>query len=177
MARDYFDAVAQTTTSIGTGDMTLSTTTPYLGRRTLQSVPGLAVGTTLAYRIATVDANGIETGTWETGEGVYSAPNVFSRTRPQAGSEALPVNFTSGVKKFSLTVNAADMRALAGIVASATFTYNDDTTVATMVSNGVTWTFGYETVDSEPRLKTITGAGTTWTLTYDGVTGLLSSIA
>lgn len=164
MARVFFDSVAQTSTSTGTGDMTLSTTTDYPGRRTLQSVA--AVGDQVTYRIASVDTNGVETGAWETGIGTYSAANILTRTKPQQGSTAPPVNFPTGVKKVSLTINASDMKALADGQASAAFTYDADGDIATVTTNGVTSTHNYDTSAGFKRLATITSPGKTLTFNY-----------
>jgi hypothetical protein len=178
MAKIFHDSVAQTSNSTGTGDFTLSTTTTYLGRRTLQSVPGLAVGDTFAYRIALVDADGQETGVWETGEGTYVSANTVRRTSPQAGSAgaATLVNFGAGTKKFTLTVNAADMRWLAGLASGCTINRGTDGYITTVVENGITYTFNWITVAGLKRLGTVTGGGKTWTMSHsaDGrsITGI-----
>lgn len=166
MAKIFHDSVAQTSTSVGTGDFTLSTTTSYPGRRTLQSVPGLAVGDTFAYRIASIGTDGQETGDWETGEGTYSAANTLKRSTPQAGSATLPVNFGTGTKKITLTVNAADMRWLAGLAAGCTINRDTAGYITTVVENGTTYTFNWITVAGLKRLGTVTGGGKTWTVIH-----------
>ncbi|WP_157266630.1 hypothetical protein [Azohydromonas aeria] len=174
MAKLFLDAVAQTTASTGTGNITLVTPTPYPGRRTLQST-GVATGTKLSYRIAAVDNNGQETGDWETGEGTYLGAGSFERTTPRAGSAAVPVAFVGGTKKVTFTVNAADLDTLAELDAGATLTWNTDGTLATVTTNGTTYTMAYATVDDFPRLTSITGGGKTVALGYDGA-GRLTSI-
>lgn len=163
--KEFHDAVAQTSTSTGTGNITLSPTTPFPARRTLQSVA--STGALVPYRLEAVDGNYVPTGQWETGEGTYIGSDVFERTKPQAGSAALPVNFGAGMKRFSLTSNAADLRLLGRLQGSATYTYNADKTVATYTVNGVTYTVAYTTVDGKKRISTVTGGGATQTWTYN----------
>jgi hypothetical protein len=174
MAKEFHDGVAQAVTVTGTGNATLATTTTYPARRTLQSV--VSAGAVVPYLIAAVDSNGTQTGEWETGEGTYLGSNAFERTRPQAGSSAVPVSFSAGTKKFSLTVNAADLRPLAALTAGMALTYNGDGTVATLTANGVTSTLAYTTINGKKRLSTITGGGSTTTVTYNS-DGTVASIA
>jgi YD repeat-containing protein len=134
------------------------------------------VGTTLSYRIAAVDANGVETGQWETGEGTWRGSDLFERTTPKAGSSSLPVAFADGTKKVTFTINAADLAGLLALSGTATLAWNADNTLASITSNGVTYTMGYTTVDDFPRLTTITGGGETTTLGYDAQ-GRVTSIS
>lgn len=176
MAKIFHDSVAQTSNSTGTGDFTLSASTPFVGRRTLQSVPGLQINDVFQYRIAAIDENGIETGQWETGLGRYVSANVMRRDIPDAGSSAsLPVNFNTGTKKFSLTVNAEDLRDLSLMLAGGEINRNPDETIANVVSNGITFTFNYTLVDGLPQLATISGDGRVWTYVRTE-TGLLQRV-
>jgi hypothetical protein len=172
MAREAHDGVAQAVTVTGTGNATLATTA-YTARRTLQSV--VSTGAVVSYRIAAVDANGVETGEWETGKGTYLGSNAFERTKPDAGSSATPpVNFSAGTKKFSLTNNAADMRPLLAMLSGFALTYDSEGDIATATMNGVAYTLGYTTVAGKKRWTSITGGGSTVTLNYDSNGNLVS---
>jgi hypothetical protein len=174
--KEFHDAVAQTSTSTGTGNVTLSPTTPFPGRRTLQSVA--AVNARIPYRYEAVDANYQPTGQWETGEGTYLGGDTFERTSPQSGSSAtLPVNFSAGTKRFSVTTNAADLKLLGIINSGATYTYNSDKSVATYTVNGVTYTVNYTTVNGKKKVSTVTSGSVTlqtWTYNSDGTVASIS---
>ena len=91
MANQFFDRVRETTTTSGTGDITLAGA--QTGYRTFSSV--LTNGQTFYYVIADQgDAN------WEIGLGTYhSSGNTFTRTTVLASSNAgAAVNFTSATK-------------------------------------------------------------------------------
>jgi hypothetical protein len=171
MAKEFHDSVAQPVTVTGTGNATLSTTTSYPARRTLQSV--VSAGAVVQYRIAAVDANGIETGEWETGEGTYLGSDIFQRTTPDAGASsaggsAVPVNFAAGTtKKFTLSINADVLRLLAAMTGGASLTYDSDGDVATATINSTTFTLGYTTVAGKKTWTSATGGGATITLNYD----------
>lgn len=168
MAREFHDAVAQAVTVTGTGNATLAASTTYAARRTLQSV--VSAGAVVPYRIAAVDANGVEIGEWETGRGTYLGGNVFQRTTPDAGSGSgsPPVNFTAGTtKKFTLVPTAADMRILGALTGGFTLTYDSAGDVATATVNGTTYTLGYTTVAGKKRWTSVAGGGSTVTLNYD----------
>jgi hypothetical protein len=174
--KEFHDAVAQTGTVTGTGNITLSTSSaPFLGRRTLQSVA--SVNARIPYRIEAVDATTYQpTGQWETGEGTYLGSDIFERTTPQSGSSTPPVSFTAGTKRFSVTTNAADLRLLGQLSGSVSYTYNADGTVATYTVNGVLYTMAYTTVAGKRLVSTVTGGGITQTFTYNS-DGSVASIA
>jgi hypothetical protein len=109
MAFIRHDRVANTATTTGTGDFTLSGSS-ITAHRTLQSVA--AVSDTLSYAIAAVDGTGAETGEWETGIGTYSATNTLTRTTVLASSNGGSlVNFSAGTKRVYLTALANDINA------------------------------------------------------------------
>ncbi|WP_066339254.1 hypothetical protein [Azohydromonas lata] len=166
MAKEFHDSVAQPVTVTGTGNAALATTTSYPARRTLQSV--VSAGAVVQYRIAAVDANGIETGEWETGEGTYLGSDVFQRTTPDAGSSTVPVNFSAGTtKKFTLSINADVLRFIAAMTGGASLTYDSDGDVATATINGTVFTIGYTTVAGKKTWTSVAGGGSTITLNYD----------
>lgn len=90
-------SVLGTSTTTGTGALTLSTTA-VAGFRSVQSQ--CAVNDTLHYRIWGVDASGNATGEWEDGLGTYSATDTLTRTTVFDGSAGAgtAVNFSSGTK-------------------------------------------------------------------------------
>lgn len=112
----YFaDRARESSSSEGTGDFTLGGAFP--GYQTFAD--GGAEGETVDYAIEAVDADGIPTGQWETGKGSYSA-GVLTRTTPEDGSEALPVDFGPGTKNVFITVTAVTFDMLLANVASGT---------------------------------------------------------
>lgn len=106
MARIRADKVAETTTTTGTGDITLAGA--LTGYRTFDSV--LAASDTFSYSITAVDGNGVPSGEWEAGVGTYSGSNVFARTTVVASSNAnAAVNFSAGTKRVVLTMLAREV--------------------------------------------------------------------
>jgi len=116
MALPYFtDRARESSSSTGTGAFTLGGA--FTGYQTFAD--GGADGKTVDYGIEAVDADGNPTGQWETGRGAYSA-GVLTRTTPEAGSEALPVDFAPGSKNVFITVTAATFDMLLANVATGT---------------------------------------------------------
>jgi hypothetical protein len=94
------DRVSDTTTTTGTGSITVSGTAP-TGYRTLSAV--LSSGDTFYYCI-----QGQTTAEWETGTGTYSGGNVFARTTVLASSNSGSlVSFSTGTKTVFITLAAA----------------------------------------------------------------------
>jgi hypothetical protein len=99
----YFDRCLETTTTTGTGDIT--TAGAIAGFRTLNSAYG--TGVNIPYCIEAVDASGVPTGDWETGQGTLSTTTNFQRTRVYASSNANAlVSFAAGTKRIFATVPA-----------------------------------------------------------------------
>ena len=94
----FFDRVKETSTTAGTGAITLAGAET--GFRSFSSV--LTTGNTVYYCI-----QGQTPGEWETGIGTYSGVNTLTRTTPTAGSAATPVSFSAGIKDVFITVGAA----------------------------------------------------------------------
>lgn len=94
----YFDRVKDTTTSTGTGNVTLSGTAP-TGYQTFAN--RYAVNQLFTYVIAA--QGGAE---WETGEGYLSASTTLVRSAVADGSSGLntPVNFSAGTKDVFVSV-------------------------------------------------------------------------
>jgi hypothetical protein len=99
----YFDRCLETTTTTGTGNIT--TAGAITGFRTLNAAYG--TGVNIPYCIEAVDANGVPTGDWETGQGSLSASTTFVRDRVYASSNANAlVNFAAGTKRIFATMPA-----------------------------------------------------------------------
>jgi hypothetical protein len=110
-------SVLGTSTTTGTGALTLSTTA-VAGFRSIQSV--CAVNDTVKYRIWGVDANGNATGEWEDGIGTYSATDTLTRTSPLQGSAGAltAVTFSAGTKWVAITSFEQDTLSPAQITAN-----------------------------------------------------------
>jgi len=94
------DRVSDTTTTTGTGSITVSGIAP-TGYKALSTV--LSVGDTFYYCI-----QGQTTAEWETGTGTYSSFNVFARTTVLASSNSGSlVSFSAGTKTVFITLAAA----------------------------------------------------------------------
>lgn len=99
MAHITKDRVADTSTTTGTGNITVSGTAP-TGYRTFSAV--CAVGDTFFYNIAHQSL-----GEWESGLGTYSSAGVFARTTVIESSNAnAAVNFSAGTKDVFITLTA-----------------------------------------------------------------------
>ena len=91
----YADRVLETSTTTGTGAITLAGAVT--GFRAWS--PALALNVQTDYVIEGVDASNVPTGEWETGVGYLSASTTLVRQIPKAGSAATPVSFSAGTKR------------------------------------------------------------------------------
>ena len=95
------DRVVETTTTTGTGALSLSG--PLIGYQAFADV--CAIGDTCYYVIEAIDSNGVPTGDWETGLGTYSAAGTLTRTTVHASSNAgAAVNLATGNKRVMIAV-------------------------------------------------------------------------
>jgi hypothetical protein len=92
MASQIQDRVKETTTTTGTGALTLAGA--MTGFRAFSSV--CAIGDTFYYALQAVDSNGNPTGAWETGIGTYSAANTLTRTTFLASSTGAFLSLAAG---------------------------------------------------------------------------------
>lgn len=107
MAFVIADRVKETTTSTGTGTITLAGA--MAGHSTFAS--RCAVGDTLYYAIQAVDGLGQPTGEWECGLGTYSSTNVLTRTTVTSSSTSdAAVSFSAGTKQVFITVPAVQAK-------------------------------------------------------------------
>lgn len=108
MAEIIADRVKQTSTSSGTGDITLSGT--ITGYKAFSDV--CAVGDTFHGCIIAVNSSGAPTGEWETGQYTYSAANTITRTtvRSSSATSNAKVNFSAGTKHVFLDLTAYQIK-------------------------------------------------------------------
>jgi hypothetical protein len=103
MALQVADRVLETSTTTGTGALTLAAAVT--GFRRFSAV--CSVADTCYYTIVAVDSNGNPSGDWECGLGTYSSANTLTRTTPAASSNAgAAVNFAAGTKYVMLDATA-----------------------------------------------------------------------
>lgn len=113
MALIIEDRVMETSTSTGTGDITLAGAVT--GFRAFSAV--CTTNDTVYYVIEAVDADGVPTGDWETGLGTYSAANTLTRTTVHASTNAhAAVSFAAGTKRVALNPTATQIKALMPVV-------------------------------------------------------------
>jgi hypothetical protein len=97
------DRVCETSTTTGTGNLTLAGAVA--GFRTFNS-SGAAGGSDFYYLIEAVDANGVPTGEWETGIGKCPTTTTLQRLVLLASSTGSLVSFAAGTKRVHLTAPA-----------------------------------------------------------------------
>lgn len=103
------DRVAETSTTIGAGALTLAAA--ITGYRRFSAV--CAVADTVYYMVEAVDANNVPTGEFETGLGTYSAADTLTRTTVHKSSNAnAAVVFAAGTKRVVLAMTSAALTAL-----------------------------------------------------------------
>ena len=103
MAHIIADRVVETTTTTGTGALTLAGAVA--GYQAFSSV--CSVGDTAGCYIERVDAFGVPTGEWETSVSTYSAANTLTRTTIVASSNGwAAVNFSAGTKRVAISLLA-----------------------------------------------------------------------
>ena len=103
MAFKLFDRVQESTTSTGTGDLSLGGAVT--GFSTFAS--RYSIGDTLYYAAHAVDAAGVPTGEWEVGLGTYSAASTLTRTTVMASSNSdAAASFSAGTKRVFVTMTA-----------------------------------------------------------------------
>ena len=116
MAHLVRDRVLETSTTTGTGDITLAGAVT--GYRPFSDVA--AVGDTCWYAIEAVDSSGNATGAYETGWGTYSAANTLNRTDVKVSSNANAlVNFAAGTKYVAIATTEAGTVTLGHTLAMA----------------------------------------------------------
>lgn len=126
MAHIVVDGVSETTTTTGTGAITVAGA--LTGAISFSSK--LAVNDTCPYEIHGIDGSGNRTGEWETGLGTYSATNTITRTEVHASSNGgAAVSFSAGTKVISLAVTSDELKNMPTVVLASDST-NSTTTLA-----------------------------------------------
>lgn len=115
MAFNTADRVCDTTTTTGTGAITV-TGTAITGFRSL-SAGGIGSGSTFYYLIEEVDGSGVPTANWELGTGVVTGtgPIVFSRTPIYSSNSGALVTFAAGTKRVHLVAPSFQLGLLGGV--------------------------------------------------------------
>jgi hypothetical protein len=111
------DRVVETSSTTGTGDITLAGAVT--GYRTFSAV--CSVNDNCYYVIEAIDASGKPTGDWECGYGTYSAANTLTRTIVQKSSNAnTAVSFATGTKRVMICATAEYIHDITQVVPTAT---------------------------------------------------------
>jgi hypothetical protein len=99
VAHQWADRVAETSTTTGTGALTLAGAVT--GFQRFSAV--CSVNDTVIFAIEAVDGSGVPTGDWEVGVGTYSALNTLTRTTVIKSSNSnAAVSFAAGTKNVFL---------------------------------------------------------------------------
>lgn len=101
----YADRVLETTTTTGTGDITLAGAVT--GYRPFNAAIGTGVATD--YCIVAVDANSSPTGEWEVGEGYLSNSTTLVRSTLLSSSTGSAISFSAGTKRVFITQSAQEI--------------------------------------------------------------------
>ena len=171
------DRVKDTSTTTGTGNITVSGSAPF-GYRTFSTV--LSVSDTFYYAI-----QGQSTAEWEIGVGTYASTNQFARTTVLASSASnSAVSFSSGTKNVFITLAAtrtlqldsAGNPSFTGVLAIANGGTNTSATpTAGTIPYGTGTTLAYSAAGTAGQVLTSGGSGApTWT-TVTG-TGTVTSV-
>ena len=152
------DRVKDTSTTTGTGNITVSGSAPF-GYRTFSTV--LSVADTFYYAI-----QGQATAEWEIGVGTYASTNQFARTTVLASSASgSAVSFSSGTKNVFITLAAARTLQLK----------SGDTPTAGSIPYGDGSTLSYSSVGTAGQVLVSGGSGSpTWS---SAGTGSVTSVA
>lgn len=152
------DRVKDTSTTTGTGNITVSGSAPF-GYRTFSTV--LSVADTFYYAI-----QGQSTAEWEIGVGTYASTNQFARTTVLASSASgSAVSFSSGTKNVFITLAATRTLQLK----------SGDTPTAGSIPYGDGSTLSYSSVGTAGQVLVSGGSGSpTWS---SAGTGSVTSVA
>jgi hypothetical protein len=152
------DRVKDTSTTTGTGNITVSGSAPF-GYRTFSTV--MSVGDTFYYAI-----QGQATAEWEIGVGTYASSNQFARTTVLASSASgSAVSFSSGTKNVFITLAATRTLQLGPT----------DTLTAGSVPYGTGSALAYTAAGTSGQFLKSNGAGAPTWVTASG-TGTVTSV-
>ena len=105
----HFDFVLETSTTEGTGNLTLAGAV--VGHRTFASVY-TPVTDAVYYGIVAVDADGVPTGEWELGLGALVDGTTLQRISVNASSTGVKVDFSAGTKRVYAAMSVAAVTAI-----------------------------------------------------------------
>jgi len=165
------DRVKDTSTTTGTGNITVSGSAPF-GYRTFSTV--LSVSDTFYYAI-----QGQSTSEWEVGFGTYVSSNQFSRTTVLASSASnSAVSFSSGTKNVFITLPATKTFQLdpsQSLVPGAILYGTGNSTVG-YTAAGTVGQILTSNAAGAPTWNTVSGTGTVTSVAVSGgSTGLTTS--
>jgi hypothetical protein len=165
------DRVKDTSTTTGTGNITVSGSAPF-GYRTFSTV--LSVSDTFYYAI-----QGQSTSEWEVGLGTYVSSNQFSRTTVLASSASgSAVSFSSGIKNVFITLPATKTFQLdptQSLVPGAVLYGTGNSTVG-YTAAGTVGQILTSNAAGAPTWNTVSGTGTVTSVAVSGgSTGLTTS--
>lgn len=147
MARISEDRIFETSTTTGTGALTLAGAVT--GFRAFSAVM-TSPSDTCYYGIEGVDGSGVPTGEWETGLGTYSAANTLTRTTVLESSNAgAAVNFSAGTKNVFMCA-----------LANAALGFDTTQLLPNFYSNGMMGTIA-KTIGAGTGTQTLTNSVTT----------------
>lgn len=123
MSSVLYDRVLETSTTTGTGNITLAgAVTGFMAFSDIVSVSA-----TFTYCIEAVDGSNIPSGQWEVGTGTYVSSGVFSRAAYVGSSGwATLVNFSAGTKRVYMSAISRYFEMLTGFDASMLFYVRTD---------------------------------------------------
>lgn len=164
------DRVKDTSTTTGTGNITVSGSAPF-GYRTFSTV--LSVADTFYYAI-----QGQSTAEWEIGVGTYASTNQFARTTVLASSASgSAVSFSSGTKNVFITLAATRTLQLgpSDTPTAGSVPYGTGSTLA-YTAAGSSGQFLQSNGSGAPTWVTAAGSGTVTSVDVSGgTTGLTTS--
>jgi len=164
------DRVKDTSTTTGTGNITVSGSAPF-GYRTFSTV--LSVADTFYYAI-----QGQSTAEWEIGVGTYASTNQFARTTVLASSASgSAVSFSSGTKNVFITLAATRTLQLgpSNTPTAGSVPYGTGSTLA-YTAAGSSGQFLKSNGSDAPTWVTAAGTGTVTSVDVSGgTTGLTAS--
>lgn len=139
--REYWDSTVETSTSTGTGNITLAGAV--LGYQRFDN--SVSVGSRVTVLIEAIDGNGDRTGEWEVSDATYSATDTLARTTFLDGSNyPSATNFSAGTKRVSLILAAKAVRYRGALVTKAA----DQTAANYTTATAIAWdteSGGYDT--------------------------------
>lgn len=140
MADIFYDRVCETTTTTGTGDITLAGAVT--GFQTFNNA-GVGSSAYTSYLVEAVDTNGTPTGDWEAGFGLLSSSTNLQRIAVTGSSNSgSPVSFAAGTKRVHLAANASQLSAVGGVWDNTSNLTSQNFTTATAITWGhQQWSF------------------------------------